>query len=577
MGNNCTGTACVATVGTISALLGPVNFTMGGAAAFTLTFANGGLTGAPTQGDYAITISGPALTPTVSITYAAPQGLTTVKINNSTGDLFNVSGIAGANQFSNVTPPGCIICKFGLCELLGTNTSCSAQFSSSVLSGMGKFTGNGESFTVKFDGSANPQTTENGVDVKATYSSNVYIIDVTPPAPTVQTSVQFINNTGTSMSVPASSILAMPASANSCVSCASGSDCVISGSDCNVTYSGTFPANTEVEFTVGLNNFTVNFDGASSTVPSMSGVNAVVNGFPNTYVIKVTSVVTVSVNASFTGSLAELLFNGVMAGQYKNIQMMGFAPIVITATLDTTQGNAILKSMPISAGFSPSSQNLIPLDSTASSFRGTALSGEINAEYTNDRVNPILILSSVGSGSNNGPFILDPNLTGSSTTVELVGTKGMNGASVTITESSTFLQLAAYYSFAIANPAVTSALTYNMGTVSNNAFSFTFVIPTSELNNPISATGTISLTDSVSNNTISFTFNNWQVSSITGADITASIYGLTATVTSAELNLTGDTADSYPTLTISGSLSGPIPQLYYNNNISGTINLTFED
>ena len=441
-------------------------------------------------------------------------------------------------------------------------------------------TGQPVSFTVDFNGSPNPTASGVGVGVKATYSQNVYTIDVTPPAPTAQTSVQFINNTGTPMSVPASSVVATPLSSNSCVSCGGGASCLISGSNCNVMYAGTFAPNSSVEFILGSNNFTVNFDGASSAVTTMSGVNATIIGAANAYTITVNSIVTVPVVATFTGSLSELLFNTLLVNQYKNLQWMGRAPIVLNATLVTSEGTAILKSVPTQPGFSPETQNLIALDSAASSFNGQPLSGEINIEYTNERVKPIiLIISSVSNGSGKSSFILDPNLKGTATTVELVGTMGMKGAPVTITESAPTLELAAYYSFVMTSPGVTSALTNNIGTVSNSAFSFTFILPTTGLNNPISATGTISIKDGVSNNVISFTFNNWKIGASPASTIVASIYGsdITATVTSAELNLNGDPDNSYPTLTISGSVNGKIPVLYYNKNISGKINLTFED
>lgn len=298
------------------------------------------------------------------------------------------------------------------------------------------------------------------------------------------------------------------------------------------------------------------------------------------------------VNFTFTGSLTELLFSGAVPIAYFSapnnyINMLRESTSVEAIFTTTATGIATMQTVPSVGPLNPSSPNQLALDSTNSSYQSQPLSGDVMIQFYTDNSGdpPVVTLYSQNVVAGDTPVIPEPflfplDLTGTSTSVELVGPAGANPISI----NSNNIELAAYYGpFNIPNQTIADVLGYNMGTLSSSGFTFVFVLPVSSFaTTPTSLNGSIVITDTTqANQEITFTIssqpNSFDPTGKAPLTVTGTFYGIDFAISSAIADLYGDQANNYPTITITGALSRAAPTFYYNNSISGTVDLTFDN
>lgn len=353
-------------------------------------------------------------------------------------------------------------------------------------------------------------------------------------------------------------------------------------------------------FTLTINGltFTVTL-GASPTIlpPLQSNYEAVIGVLGNLYTITIqidhiTPGPGTKVNFTFTGGLTELLFSGAVPAAYfsppYNYEKMLRESTSVKAIFTTTAtGIATMQTVSSVGTLNPSSINNLKLDSSKSSYQKQPLSGDVMIQFNTDDSGdpPVVTLYSQNVVAGDvpvtpQPFLFPLNLTGTSTSVELVGPGGVYPINIT----SNDIELEAHYGpFNIPKYTLADVPSYNTGIVSSSGFTFVFVLPISGFDTtPTSLNGSIVITDTTqADQEITFNIasapNSFDPTGKAHLIVTGNFYGIDFVISSAIADLYGDQANNYPMITISGLLNRSVKTFYYNNSITGVVNLTFNN
>ncbi len=520
-----------------------------------------------------------------TITINSVSTAESIVIVNNTQDSVIVQGI-NQSAFTSSSFQGSFSCSGGNCLVLpGTGSAVIAN----PVPFQGGFQLNGGAdfaFALNLNGSlsAIEPSPFSGVN-QSNYAASIivdgtqYIITIseTPLNPTIQ----FINNTSKTIELQSS------LDSGAFTNCLNG----LSWNGTNYLQTtgvgsgeiGDIPSN----FTVSVNSliFTITIGSSPTILPaSQSGYGASINVLGNLYTIVIQAINVIppgpgtKFDFTIAGSLSELLFSG-------EITEMNYAEMIreestIEAQFTTTStGIATLQTSPSIGPLNPSSPNFLTLDSKKSSYGTQALSGNVMVQLASTTPPGFNLYSqnviAEDFSASPKPFLFPLNLTGTSTTVQIEGPNGVNPVSL----SSPSINISASYVFTVTSettPPVSSSCT---GTLSMSGFAFTFQLPMNLQQIPKGMSGLITITDTTqSSQTITLNINADKFDASSGKAslaISGNFYGQAYVINSAEID-SGVISGVNPCITIPGNLTGGVPSLFYNSNITGTINLLFQ-
>ncbi len=414
---------------------------------------------------------------------------------------------------------------------------------------------------------------QSGYAANIVKNGSLYTI-VIAPSPLVPT-IQFINNTQDIVTIAKE--LNDPNAFTNCLnnlSCSSESYLLNPGEGtCQI---GDLKVNQAFQLVATDFTFNINLNSPGPLHPILgSGYVGLVSQIGNLYTVvieKGSSGSGIPVSFQFTGNLTETLYStSLSVTDYNNILMMQEEPIAVSVSL-AGDYQATLNSCGCSWMCSDTTPNcsscdIITLNMPSQFFLcSTSTNVDIASALLFVQLNgdphSIIISSGVIPDSNGAEFLFPLSAEGS---VSIVLS---NSASSQLKLSNQTLNLGANYSFAVKN-APGALKKYNVGNIfSNGDFNFMFASTISNtIKSDMQVSGIISIQDK-SGVPITFIISQSAQSSLTGSVSFGAIINVSFT---GKLYL----ANGEVMISISGQISGSLPEFNYNNNLTGNVSLKF--